>query len=66
MKGMIKKLVVEKGFGFITPEEGKDIFFHASALVNAEFDALTEGDIVEFEVDRGPKGPRAEKVRLMN
>lgn len=62
-QGTIKKLT-DKGFGFITQANGKDdIFFHMSALQGVSFDELHEGQSVEFEVGKGPKGPRAENVR---
>ena len=64
--GTIKKLVQDKGFGFIKRDGGeKDLFFHATGLLNCEFDALSEGDTVEFEIGKGEKGPRAEKVKLL-
>lgn len=62
--GTIKKLVHERGFGFIEAEDGTELFFHRSNLVGTEMDRLTEGQRVEFEVEEGPKGPRAAKVRL--
>jgi CspA family cold shock protein len=66
-KGTIKKLT-NKGFGFIDGERG-DIFFHHSALEGTEYEALSEGQQVEYEVEyeegHGPKGPRAENVRLV-
>ncbi len=63
MKGSIVR-VQDKGFGFISPVEGdKDVFFHASALVDIEFDDLKEGDMVTFDVEEGPKGPAATNVR---
>ena len=63
MKGSIVRLQ-DKGFGFIKPESGdKDVFFHASALVEVSFDDLREGDVVTFEVTEGPKGPAAANVR---
>lgn len=63
MKGSIVRLQ-DKGFGFIKPESGeKDVFFHASALVEIGFDDLREGDVVTFEVTEGPKGPAAANVR---
>ena len=60
-QGTIKKLV-DRGFGFIDGEKG-EIFFHHSALEGTTFEALSEGQQVEFEEGRGPKGPRAENVR---
>jgi CspA family cold shock protein len=54
---------LRNGFGFITREgEEKDLFFHASGLVDVQFDDLREGDKVQFEVGSGPKGPNAENV----
>lgn len=60
--GTIKKLIAEKGFGFIAGNGG-EIFFHHSALVGTTIEALSEGQSVEYEEGRGPKGPRAENVR---
>lgn len=61
-EGTIKKLVTEKGFGFIEGERG-DIFFHHSALIGIAIEELQEGQRVEYEVGSGPKGPRAENVK---
>lgn len=62
MKGTIKKLN-DRGFGFITPEEGdKDIFFHGSDLQGIQFNELHEGDQVTFETKSSEKGPRATNV----
>ena len=61
-QGVIKKLVSGKGFGFIEGERG-DMFFHCSQVKETTFEALTEGQEVEYEVGQGPKGPRAENVR---
>ena len=61
-RGAIKKLVSDKGFGFIEAEQD-DAFFHHSAVEGTTFDQLKEGQIVEYEMGRGPKGPRAENVR---
>jgi CspA family cold shock protein len=61
-QGTIKKLITEKGFGFIEGERG-DIFFHHSALVGISIEELREGQSVEYEEGRGPKGPRAENVK---
>ena len=62
-QGTIKKLT-DKGFGFIEGERG-ELFFHSSSLQDVSFDSLSEGQTVEFEEGRGPKGPRAENVRLV-
>lgn len=63
-QGTIKKLVTDRGFGFIEGEEG-DIFFHHSALQGGSIETLRVGQTVEFEVGSGPKGPRAENVRAV-
>ena len=62
-QGTIKRLN-QKKFGFILGERG-ELFFHQSALQGTTFDALSEGQRVEYEEVSGPKGPRAEKVRLI-
>lgn len=63
MNGTIKTLQTEKKFGFIKLEDGgKDVFFHASALQNAQFDDLREGMAVSFDVEESEKGPRAVNV----
>ncbi|MEO8496377.1 MAG: cold shock domain-containing protein [Planctomycetota bacterium] len=61
-QGKIKKIIAEKGFGFIAGDKG-EIFFHHSGLVGTTIEALREGQSVEYEEGRGPKGPRAENVR---
>lgn len=61
-QGTIKKLVSDKGFGFIDGERG-DLFFHHSALADATFESLHEGQTVEYEESEGPKGPRASSVK---
>jgi CspA family cold shock protein len=63
MTGKIRTLRVDKGFGFIKDEAGKDYFFHQSAVSGEGIADLREGDGVDFEVGQGPKGPRAENVR---
>jgi CspA family cold shock protein len=63
-QGTIKKLVSDKGFGFIKGDGG-DIFFHHSALQNTQIEALSEGDTVEYTEGSGPKGPRAENVKVV-
>jgi CspA family cold shock protein len=63
MKGTIKK-IMEKGFGFITPEAGgKDIFFHSNSLVGVQFTELREGDAVSFETEDTEKGKNAINVK---
>jgi len=63
MKGVIKKLM-DKGFGFITPEDGgKDIFFHSNSLVGVQFSELHEGDAVTFETEDTAKGKNAVNVQ---
>jgi len=63
MNGEIKRLT-DKGFGFITPEDGsKDVFFHSSALVGASYNDLRVGDKVSFETEDSDKGPRAANVQ---
>jgi cold shock protein len=64
MTGTIKRLVSEKGFGFILASDGNEYFFHNSACVQVRFDELREGQSVSFERGQGPKGPRGENVRL--
>lgn len=62
VSGTIKKLVAERGFGFITAEDGNDYFFHRSGT--ADFDRLDTGAKVEFVTEPSAKGPRATNVRL--
>ena len=61
--GRVKWFNDAKGFGFITQESGDDVFVHFSAISAQGFKSLTEGDQVEFEVTRGPKGLQAANVR---
>ncbi len=63
-EGRIKKLVRDRGFGFIESDRG-ELFFHRSALEGASFEDLQEGQAVEFTEGSGPKGPRAENVRVV-
>lgn len=64
--GKIKKLVQDKGFGFIATDDGQDVFFHHSMVADQQFDALSVGQEVEYEVDASGnpqgKGPRASNV----
>jgi CspA family cold shock protein len=62
--GTIKKLVSDRGFGFITGEDGKDYFFHRDGLdASLDFDRLVGGERVSFEIEANPRGPRAVKVQ---
>ena len=62
--GTIKKVVADRGFGFISAEDAKEYFFHRSALDSSlDFDRMTGGERVEFEIEQSPKGPRAARVR---
>jgi cold shock protein len=63
MTGTIKRLVSDKGFGFIAAGDGKEYFFHQSACTQMPFDDLREGQSVTFDVGQGPKGPRGENVK---
>ena len=61
--GTVKWFSSEKGYGFITPEEGPDVFVHFSAIQGTGYRNLEEGMKVEFEVTQGQKGPQAANVR---
>ena len=62
-KGKIKKMVRDRGFGFIRGDDGKEVFFHRSGLGAGDYDNLSEGDTVEYVVQEGPRGARAEHVK---
>ncbi len=62
MKGKVKWFNASKGYGFITPEEGADVFVHYSAIQGDGYKSLEEGAAVEFEVTQGAKGPAAANV----
>ncbi|HEY8680840.1 MAG TPA: cold shock domain-containing protein [Candidatus Dormibacteraeota bacterium] len=62
--GTVKKVVNDRGFGFIAAEDGKEYFFHRSGLDSSlNFDSLNGGEAVTFEVEASQKGPRATRVR---
>ncbi len=63
-EGAIKRLT-DRGFGFIDTGSGKDLFFHSSDLEGVGFEELQEGQRVSYTEGRGPKGPRAENVKLV-
>jgi len=65
LKGKIKRLIQERGFGFISAEDGTEVFFHRSALQDTNFDTLEEGNSVEFDLEKGYKGPRAVNLRVI-
>ena len=64
--GIVKWFNDDKGYGFITQDDGdKDVFVHHSAISGEGFKSLTEGAKVEYEVEEGPKGPQARDVRVV-
>jgi CspA family cold shock protein len=62
--GKVKRLVQERGFGFITADDGREIFFHRSGVEGTTFESLREGQRVSFDVEKGQKGPRAVHVQV--
>jgi CspA family cold shock protein len=65
LKGKVKRLIRGRGFGFISAEDGTEVFFHRSALEGMNFDTLEEGDSVEFDLEKGNRGLRAVNVRVI-
>ena len=61
-KGKVKWFSSQKGYGFITPESGKDVFVHHSVIQGEGYKSLEEGQEVEFEVENGPQGEQAKNV----
>jgi len=61
-KGKVKWFSNQKGYGFITPESGNDVFVHFSAIQGDGYKSLDEGQAVEFEIENGPKGEQAKNV----
>ncbi|MHB8482641.1 MAG: cold-shock protein [Nitrospiria bacterium] len=62
VKGTVKWFNASKGYGFLSQENGEDVFVHFSALQGDGYKSLTEGEAVEFEVTNGAKGPQASSV----
>lgn len=65
VKGTVKWFNERKGFGFLSQEDGEDVFVHYSSITGSGFKNLSEGQSVEFEVQKGPKGLQAVNVRAL-
>jgi CspA family cold shock protein len=62
--GTVKKLISDRGFGFITADDGKDYFFHRDGVAaSLDFDRLIGGEKVTFDIEASPRGPRAKNVQ---
>ncbi|MBU4377036.1 MAG: cold-shock protein [Candidatus Omnitrophica bacterium] len=64
-KGTVKWFSNQKGYGFITTEDGKDVFVHHTSILGEGYKSLKEGQSVEFEIGQGPKGEHATNVKPM-
>ncbi|MFH1622167.1 MAG: cold-shock protein [Candidatus Omnitrophota bacterium] len=64
-RGKVKWFNSQKGYGFITPESGSDVFVHHTAIQGSGYKSLEEGQEVEFEIENGPKGEQAKNVVKM-
>ncbi len=65
MQGTVKWFNSEKGFGFITGEDGADVFAHFSQINSSGYKSLEEGQKVSYDVVKGPKGPQAENITIV-
>lgn len=65
-KGTVKRIMRERGFGFISAEDGREVFFHRSEVQDVDFDELQEGDHLEFSIVKGTKGPQAIGVKRVS
>ena len=65
LNGTIKRLMSDKGFGFVAAADGNEYFFHQSACNGVQFEELREDQAVTFDAGEGPKGPRAENVTVV-
>jgi len=66
LRGTVKWFSDEKGFGFISREDGDDVFVHFSGIAGDGFRSLSEGQVVEFEITQGPKGSQATNVSIVS
>jgi CspA family cold shock protein len=64
--GTVKRIMRDKGFGFISATDGREVFFHRSEVKNVDFDELREGDHLEFGVTKGKKGPQAVDINRVS
>ena len=62
--GRIKKIIPDRGFGFVRADDGNEIFFHRTEVTEIDFDSIEEGDTVTFDIVDSPKGPRARNMQL--
>ena len=63
-EGRIKKIIHDRGFGFVRGDDGNEVFFHRTELTTVDFDSLEEGQQVSYEVVNSPKGPRARNLQV--
>ena len=61
--GTVKKIIADRGFGFIRSDDGREVFFHRSGLKGLTFESLKEGQAVDFDLEEATRGPRANNVR---